>query len=1292
MVATQAKSACDADCKADQELVTTMRKSNLPIATDNHVSGANSIGQNLTIRHLAGEECDQTVRNSRGHVQSRLPDSTATAVPRIRDSMTLQQCGQSSDAMDSKSPVGGFDLSMIASIPSLLLSLLSWLLGCLFGEGRLSFTWARPFIPERRGERPETVPDRRYARFAVFLAVPIGQGGRTGIYPAPSFLAGHVTVKQSLSLIGTTILMMLFAATPVFTSEKGVHPPAKAEIIFKGAGQPSTLQLQIPEDLQNKLDKIRFTLMGSGGGFRCSTDKNIHFIRREVIAGSELNSVINRNKSFEFGAKKQSTIKLDVTLCATAVGKTFEVFWDGTRGQYKGFDANQPNCYSRIQCSTIVTVIGNQPKVSIQGQSPITEGANATFTLTAEPKPSAAITVNVAVVDSGSFADSGQAGSRTVTIGTDGTATLSVATDDDSIDEPDGTLTATVQDGTGYAPSGTAATATIAVNDNDDPPPPETPIISIAGGAAITEGAKATFTLTAEPKPSAAITVNVAVVDSGSFADSGQAGSRTVTIGTDGTATLSVATDDDSIDEPDGTLTATVQDGTGYAPSGTAATATIAVNDNDDPPPPETPIISIAGGAAITEGANATFTLTAEPKPSAAITVNVAVVDSGSFADSGQAGSRTVTIGTNGTATLSVATDDDSIDEPDGTLTATVQDGTGYAPSGTAATATIAVNDNDDSDSNQPGTRSDSGRPTISITDAVGMEGQDLEFRVALDATTIGSVTVEWTTEPGTATADVDYMQTSGTLTFQPGEITKTISVATIDDDHHDDGEIFKVILSNPTGASISDGEATGTIENADLVPGNWIARFGQVVGELVVRAVQVRMQMPKSTGISGEIGGYALRSNADPEIKDESSTSVTPRNDTSVLKTGYSKRHPHAFGDPEVIPVYVPLDMSMMATRETADGEGLISIWGQGSWSGFKDDEVIDGEATNFLLGIDHRKGRWLTGLAIGRSSGEGGWTGTDDRMGTISMTLSGFYPYLGYSLSDRASIWGVAGYGSGDLKLTTPDDETFETDAKLTMAAAGLRATIIEGETDKSPTISVLADGMTTRTESDAVPGLSATDGKRTRLRLGLESSWNFTSDNGMITPRTEISLRHDGGDGEDGMGIELGVGVAYQSHDNALTFDFSGRSVAINSNSDFREWSVSTSLMYDPRPNTDRGLTVALNQSTGTGLAGDVDSLMDTAAAEDFVQQQDPMKSGSLQAEAAYGVPAFGGRMTSAPLVGYSLSDDVQETKIGWRLTPERPKWGSFELATEVTRSDPANDDDSEYALGVQSVMQW
>ena len=981
-----------------------MRKWNLSVATDSCVFGASNIGQNLTIRHLVGEEYDQTVRHSSGCIRSGLPETAATAVPRVRDSMTLQQ-----------------------------------------GDG-------------------------------------------TGIYPVspppPSlFLMGLVTVKRALSLTGATILMMLFAATPVFASG-GVRPPAKATINFEGAGQPSTLKLDIPQGLgKDDLKKITFILSGSGGGFSCNRN-NVHFITKEVVSkydedehGDPIkNRVSNRYKRFKYQAGDK--IEFDVTLCATAVGKMFRVHWrsDSAIGLFEGFDASRPNCYTDAQCYTDVTVTDNKPKVSTK------------------------------------------------------------------------------------------------------------------------------------------------------------------------------ETEDQS------------------------------------------PVISITGSAAITEGDTATFTLTAAPKPTTDITVTVDVADSGGFAGSDQIDRRTVIIGIDGTATLSVTTDDDSTDEPDGTLTATVQAGTDYAPSDTAATATITVSDNDVSDSNQPETRSDSGRPAISITDAVGMEGQDLEFPVALDAATRDSVTVEWATEPGTATADVDYMETSGTLTFQPGETTKTISVATIDDDHHDDGEIFKVILSNPTGASISDGEATGTIENADLVPGNWIARFGQVVGELVVRAVQVRMQMPKSTGITGEIGGYALRSNADPEIKDESSTSVTPRNDTSVLKTGYSKRHPHAFGDPEVVPVYVPLDMSMIATRETADGEGLISIWGQGSWSGFKDDDVIDGQATNFLLGIDHRKGRWLTGLAIGRSSGEGGWTGTDDRMGTISMTLSGFYPYLGYSLSDRASIWGVAGYGSGDLKLTTPDDETFKTDATLTMAAAGLRAIIIEGETDKSPTISVLADGMTTRTESDAVPGLGATDGKRTRLRLGLESSWNFTSDNGMITPRTEISLRHDGGDGEDGMGIELGVGVGYQSHDNALTFDFSGRSVAINSNSDFREWSVSTSLMYDPRPNTDRGLAVSLNQSTGTGLAGDVDSLMNTAAAEDFVQQQDPMKSGSLQAEAAYGVPAFGGRMTGAPLVGYSLSDDVRETKIGWRLTPERPKWGSFELATEVTRSDPANDDDSEYALGVQSVMQW
>ena len=121
------------------------------------------------------------------------------------------------------------------------------------------------------------------------------------------------------------------------------------------------------------------------------------------------------------------------------------------------------------------------------------------------------------------------------------------------------------------------------VNDNDEPR--GTPVVSIAGGDAVTEGGSASFTLTADPKPVSTIQVKVAVTETGSFAKSGQIKVHTVTMGRSGTASLTVGTDDDSTDEPHGSITATVNAGTGYAPHGTDVSVSVAVNDNDEQPP-----------------------------------------------------------------------------------------------------------------------------------------------------------------------------------------------------------------------------------------------------------------------------------------------------------------------------------------------------------------------------------------------------------------------------------------------------------------------------------------------------------------------------------------------------------------------------------------------------------------------------------------------------------------------------------------------------------------------------------
>ena len=321
-----------------------------------------------------------------------------------------------------------------------------------------------------------------------------------------------------------------------------------------------------------------------------------------------------------------------------------------------------------------------QPTVSIAGGSAVTEGGDVTFTLTADPAPAANLAVTVSVSESGNVASSGATGTRTVTIGTGGTVDFTVATEDDATDEADGSIAATVTAGTGYT-VGSVATASVAVADND------VPTISIAGGSAVTEGGDVTFTLTADPVPAANLAVTVSVSENGNFAASGQTGARTVTIGTGGTVTFTVATEDDDVDEADGSIAATVTAGTGYT-VGSTATASVAVADNDVPPP-EVNITSAAGGS---EGADVTFVITATPAPTAALPVSVTITAVGEYGIS--AGARTVSIPTGGSFTLRLSTTDDTVDEDDGSVTLTLGTGAGYTV-GSLSSQTASITDDD---------------------------------------------------------------------------------------------------------------------------------------------------------------------------------------------------------------------------------------------------------------------------------------------------------------------------------------------------------------------------------------------------------------------------------------------------------------------------------------------------------------------------------------------------------------------------------------------------------------------
>ena len=96
---------------------------------------------------------------------------------------------------------------------------------------------------------------------------------------------------------------------------------------------------------------------------------------------------------------------------------------------------------------------------------------------------------------------------------------------------------------------------------------------------------------------------------------------------------------------------------------------------------------------------------------------------------------------------------------------------------------------------------------------AVKAGGATVDFSVTVDARNdCETITVHYATVDGSATAGADYESTTGTLTFAPGEMAKTVSVPVLDDSTDEGPETFALQLSNAVGAALSGATATGTI------------------------------------------------------------------------------------------------------------------------------------------------------------------------------------------------------------------------------------------------------------------------------------------------------------------------------------------------------------------------------------------------------------------------------------------------------------------------------------------------
>ena len=351
--------------------------------------------------------------------------------------------------------------------------------------------------------------------------------------------------------------------------------------------------------------------------------------------------------------------------------------------------------------------------------------------------------------------------------------------------------------------------------------------------------------------------------------------------------------------------------------------------------------------------------------------------------------------------------------------------------------------------------------------------------------------------------------------------------------------------------------------------------------------------------------------------------------------------------------------------TRETDAGLSL-GFWGQASHSGFGRRSgtagSIDGKVTGVQLGADWQRGPGLFGLMVSRSRSAVDVTG-GTAPGEIKANLTALVPYASRRVSPDLSFWGAAGLGRGEMTFTsTANRASIQTDIDWSMATGGAQGALGDAPALGRAAIKWNADALWTRTRSDAAAqgqqlSLAATSGQRTRLRFGLEASWAQTLESGTTrTPWLSLGLRHDGGDAETGLGLEIGGGLDWRDPLRGLSVGVEGRALALHEERGVKDWGVLASFDYDPRPETRQGLSMALTHSLGGSTSGGVAALL---GPETFPgASTGGTGDGAWNLEMAYGMGRDGGMVGSLySQLGIS-GDRVRDLRLGYRIRPDAP----------------------------------
>ncbi len=550
----------------------------------------------------------------------------------------------------------------------------------------------------------------------------------------------------------------------------------------------------------------------------------------------------------------------------------------------------------------------------------------------------------------------------------------------------------------------------------------------------------------------------------------------------------------------------------------------------------------------------------------------------------------------------------------------------------------------------------DDTRGLVIIPQALSLDaGTSTTYGVALETQPAGAVTVEITGSLGLDRSLLTFAETNWN---EPQAVVVSAG----------DNIGTKVLLHTASGADYHavTKEMVVTIRDGAFLPASWLARFGRTVAEQALDAVGERMEAPRTGGsVSGVV----------PSVYDRQGYTGP----FAVPWQGWNRYG--GYGELR------RRDVLSSVTGVMPAGGGSMAFWGRSAHTTFEGQEAsmqLEGTVISSILGSDYARGRWLLGAAVVYSQGEGGFAG-DEKSGDTSSSVAAAIPYASYRVGNRQAVWAATGYGIGKYMSEVSTGGRARADTDWSLAAVGQNFSLLRPGSRAQVTL--IADALWSRITSDATQDMAPSAAEMTRLRLGLEGGWTAVLGSSNITPVVEVGLRHDGGDAEIGLGVEVGGGMGWTHRQMGLFLDLSGRTLLSHAASGRTGQTFSATLGFDPRPETDRGLSVDVRQDRSSGLLNGSSTLF---SHDPFSHAHAYNTSGRWTTEAGYGLPAFGNRLTGTPHVGFSTSDYSRNYSVGWRISAQTPIPGFSVGITTIRRNSDFGQ--PEYSIGFNARAQW